>query len=89
MASHGGDDNALPRANEGESIIKVVQNDDDLGLMDVESMCMNCHNNVSCQILYQFAPTNPFSNQWNGIIGINQISPDQDPILPRCSPRVV
>ncbi|EEQ30081.1 nucleolar zinc-finger protein [Microsporum canis] len=51
MASHGGDDNALPRANEGESIIKVVQNDDDLGLMDVESMCMNCHNNGSTKFL--------------------------------------
>lgn len=47
MAS--GDNNAMPRAD--EETMKVVQNDDDLGLVDVESMCMNCHDNVSGQIV--------------------------------------
>ncbi|EZF27666.1 hypothetical protein H112_00345 [Trichophyton rubrum D6] len=47
MAS--GDNNAVPRAD--EETMKVVQNDDDLGLVDVESMCMNCHDNGSTKFL--------------------------------------
>ncbi|EGE07999.1 zinc finger protein ZPR1 [Trichophyton equinum CBS 127.97] len=47
MAS--GDNNAVPRAE--EETMKVVQNDDDLGLVDVESMCMNCHDNGSTKFL--------------------------------------
>ncbi|KAK2873905.1 hypothetical protein FQN49_002016 [Arthroderma sp. PD_2] len=49
MASHGGDDNALPRVD--ENTMKVVQDEEDFGLTDVESMCMNCHKNGSTKFL--------------------------------------
>lgn len=82
MAS--GDNNAVPRAE--EETMKVVQNDDDLGLVDVESMCMNCHDNVSGQIVAYSPREVVFLTSETAFPGFNQIPPDQDPLLPRCSP---
>lgn len=33
-----------------QTIGQVVENDDDTGVVEVESLCMNCHENVSCCI---------------------------------------
>lgn len=82
MAS--GDNNAVPRAD--EETMKVVQNDDDLGLVDVESMCMNCHDNVSGQIVAYLRWEIVFLTSETAFTGFYQIPPDQDPLLPRRPP---
>lgn len=37
---------------------EVVENDDDNGVVEIESLCMNCHDNVWFFPLYRCADTN-------------------------------
>jgi hypothetical protein len=34
--------------NQFAKIGEVVERDDETGVMEIESLCMNCHDNVSC-----------------------------------------
>lgn len=73
----------------------LVERDDDTGLMQVESMCMNCHDNVSlvpCAI--SNAPRRrrlrkSIRSILTSLAGRNPSAAHPHPLLPRCYPRVV